>query len=127
MRANFQSALLILVLCHSPLVTAQDRTHGSPGVVVDESGGVIAGARLVVRSTQGAVVQQSDTATDGSFTIDRLPAGTYWLEVAARHFRARELTVTVDGVRTTPLRVVLSLAPMQSDVTVTAQRGMIAE
>jgi hemoglobin/transferrin/lactoferrin receptor protein len=104
---------------------------GRRGVVVDESGAAIAAARFSVRSTQGAVLQQAVTAADGTFVVEPLPAGTYWLEVEATHFRATRTSLQLDGVEqdtleSPSLRVVLGLASLQSDVTVTAQRGMIA-
>ena len=84
-------------------------------------------ARLVVRTTQGAVLQQAATGADGTFTVAAVPAGSYWLEVSAAQFESRHLRLDLDTEDRTPLRVVLGLAPFQSDVTVTAQRGMIAE
>src|SRR5918992_1482892 len=121
--------LLILVTCRlSAAAATQERTHGQRGVIVDESGGAIAGARLVVRTSHGGVVQQADTAADGTFTIDPLSQGTYWLEVTAPQFRSRQVSIRFeDETQTSPLRIVLSLAALQSDITVTAQRGMIAE
>ncbi len=128
MRASIFSVLLFAILIGpSPTAAQEARLRGQQGVVIDESGGVIGAARWQVRSTQGAVLQEADTAADGTFTIDPLPAGTYWLEVTARHFRARRVSIRLDDTQTSPLRVELSLAPMQSDVTVTAQRGMVAE
>jgi hemoglobin/transferrin/lactoferrin receptor protein len=97
------------------------------GIVLDESGHVIANARIVVCTTQGTEILQRATATDGTFQVDGLPAGTYWLEVAAPQFDVDRRRMDVADADQPPLRIVLSLAPLQTEVTVTAQRGTIAE
>ena len=59
MIARLLLSLIVLFACQ-PLAAAQeDRSSGRQGVVVDESGGAIADARLVVRTTQGASLQQA--------------------------------------------------------------------
>jgi hemoglobin/transferrin/lactoferrin receptor protein len=120
---------LAAICCASPVAAQDLPPHSRRGIVVDESGSAISGARFVVRSTQGAAVQQATTDADGTFLVDPLPAGSYWLEVVAPHFDPRRLQLQLEVQRPepAPLRVVLSLAPFQSDVTVTAQPGMIAD
>jgi hemoglobin/transferrin/lactoferrin receptor protein len=127
-RARCVGVLLAGVLCCPLLVGAQEtRTAARRGVVVDESGSVIEAARFVVRSTQGTELQQGGTSRDGTFTVEPLPSGSYWLEVSSSNFQVRRMRLDLAAPAGDPLRVVLSLAPLQSEVTVTAQRGMIAE
>ena len=119
--------VVFLVISSSPLAAAQDtQWNGRLGVVVDESGGAIADARVVVRSTHGAAVQQTVTAADGSFTVDPLPMGSYWLEIAAPQFELRQLPIEMGTAGPSPIRVVLSLSSWHTDITVTAQRGVVA-
>ena len=56
-----------------------------------------------------------------------LPAGSYWLEVAAPSFQVRHVTVEVSAQESRPVEIVLSLAGFQSEVTVTTERGMAAD
>jgi hemoglobin/transferrin/lactoferrin receptor protein len=125
------SAMIIALLAsffgHLPAAHAQERGHWRSGIVVDESGAGISSARLIVRSAQGSGLRDAATAADGTFTLGPLPTGSYWLDVAAREFAGRRLELEISGGETTVLRIVLSLAPFSSDVTVTAERGAVAE
>ena len=118
-------AVLVSALCGHSSATAQGLQRQV--VVVEPSGGAVAGARLVLRSTQGTVLQQGATGEQGAFTITDLPAGSYWLEVAAPSFQARHVSVEVGDKESRPVEVVLSLAGFQSEVTVTTERGMAAD
>ena len=123
-----QVACVVFVsfLCGHSTATAQGLQRQV--VVVEPSGGAIAGARLVLRSTQGTVLQQGATGEQGSFTITDLPAGSYWLEVAAPSFQVRHLSVEVGGAKESrPVEIVLDLAGFQSEVTVTTERGMAVD
>ncbi len=95
--------------------------------VVEESGGAIAGARWVLRSSQGTVLQQGGTDAAGAFTIAGLPPGTYWLEVAAPAFQERRMSVELSAREAPPLDVSLGLAGFRSEVTVTAQTGIASD
>jgi hemoglobin/transferrin/lactoferrin receptor protein len=120
--------LMVAALCRVPMAAAQD--GGRPerrGVAVDESGSAIGGAHYVIRNPHGVVLQDGIADANGTFTIQGLPAGSYWLEVAAPNFQTRRMSVDVAGTGAAPLRIVLGMAPLQSEVTVTAQRGMIAD
>ena len=126
-RCAVQALIIAAFVCSTSVATAQEfgpvvRT----GVVVDESGGAISDARFVVRSTHGAIVQNGITATDGTFEVRALPTRAYWLEVTAPRFAPRRLSLQI-GLDSEPLRVVLGVAPLQSEVTVTAERGVVAE
>ena len=96
-------------------------------VVLEESGGTIAGAQLLLRNASGVVLHQTTTDSDGSGTIGGLPLGRYWLEVSARNFQVHRSTVDLAAPDAPPVRIVLTLAGYQSNVTVTTERGMVAD
>ena len=123
--ASIGFLLVLCVLADSASANAQRSDRRI--IVVDESGGVIPGAQLVLRSTQGAVLRQAYTAADGSAVVGGLPAGSYWLDVTATHFGVRRVGLNLGVDDAPPLRVVLSVGAIARDVTVTAQRGMVAE
>lgn len=116
----------VLIGC-VPGAHAQEAGHWRSGIVIDESGAAVAHARLTVRSAQGSGLRDAATAADGSFTLGPLPAGSYWLDVSARDFAGRRLELELNGDNTSALSIVLTLPAFASDVTVTAERGMIAE
>lgn len=97
------------------------------GVVADESGGAIPGARVILHTTQGTPLQESRSGADGAFAIDDVPPGSYWLEATAEHFRPQRVHVDLGGPTMTPVTIQLGLAPFESEVTVTAERGMVSD
>ena len=119
--------LVLMSLLRADAAHAQEGARSHSGVVVDESGGAVAGAQLTVRTAHGAPLQDTATAADGSFAFEGLPTGSYWLEVTAQPFKDQRLRLELDGTLTDPLRIVLGLAPFQSEVTVTAERGTMTD
>ena len=117
-------AVVVGIVCTAAPVLAQSQRRV---VVVEESGGTVAGAQLLLRNASGVVLHQGTTDSDGTCTIDGLPLGRYWLEVSARNFQVHQSTVELAAPEWPPARVVLSLAGLQSNVTVTAERGMVAD
>lgn len=117
-------AVLVLVLWSATHVRGQTPRRV---VVGDESGGAIAGAQLLLRSASGVVLQQATTDSDGTCSIAGLPVGRYWLEVSARNFQVHRSSVELAAVDAPPVRIVLARAGYQSNVTVTTERGMVAD
>ena len=117
----------LLVCTLFGMVPALAQESGHTGVVVDELGGVIANARLTLRSPQGALMQLTTTAFDGTFVIDSIPRGEYWLEVDAPSFQQRRMSLSVDRAGAQPLRIVLDVGTFTSEVTVTPERGGVAD
>lgn len=119
--------VLAILTCASSRASAQDTAGWQRGVVVDESGGGIGEARVTVRSAGGAILRDATTDADGMFAVGPLPAGSYVLDVSARRFSDRQIGLEVDRSAGSPLRIALGLAPITSEVTVTADRGVSAD
>jgi hemoglobin/transferrin/lactoferrin receptor protein len=120
------AALAWLVAMVVPaVIVAQEATIS--GRVTDETGGVIAGAQLVLLTTQGAPVEATRSGHDGRFAIVSVPPGSYLLEVAAELFEPRRLPVDVRRQLAPPLEIPLGLGRIGSEITVTAERGMAAD
>ena len=123
---KWAAALLLLFVTALPApAVAQDAEIA--GLVADETGGAIAGAQLVLHTTHGVPVGETRAAANGTFAIGGMPSGSYWLEVTAEHFTPRRIHVEVGGQPVPPLEILLSLAPFGSEVTVTAERGMVSD
>lgn len=125
-RVTVGAAALVLGLIGVETARAQHppRRHG---VVVDESGAAVPGAQVTVRTARGALLADALTDADGSFVFEGLPSGSYSLDVTARAFESRRVRFDLDAASPDPLRVVLGLAPLQSEITVTAERGAVAD
>src|SRR6266545_2366296 len=78
--------LVVLVTLIVPTVVRADVTGSILGVVRDRSQAVVAGARIVATNTQTNFSQATTSATDGSYRILALPAGTYKLTATATGF-----------------------------------------
>ena len=102
------SALLLSLTLVSAAVT---------GIVKDSTGGAIAGASVVVRTSAG-IEEQTVSGPDGRFTLEKTPDGSATLIVRAGGFAVYEQALSASGT----IDVVLTPAGLLETVTVTASR-----
>lgn len=126
---RFQRGVVILTALFTfmTLTTVRAQTPASiAGTVTDESGGVIANARVVITAGGGtaAAVQSTTTDAAGSFTIGGVRAGLYVVRVESSQFEPYQADFTVaDGASPSALRIVLRVRGVREDVTVEASGG----
>lgn len=121
MRITVLKAILaaLLIMIASRTATSQTTNGTLLGTVVDQQGGVVAGAKISVTDQATGAVRTALTGTNGVFRIDELPVGLYDLAVEAPGFsRAviNRIQVTID--QTQNVRLVLNVAGQQQSVTV---------
>jgi hypothetical protein len=87
---------ILLVISWAPALFSQGGATGAiNGTVQDPSGGVIAGAQVVIISeTTGQTLRQLTSDASGLFTANLLPVGKYRIRVSAAGFG----TVQLDGI-----------------------------
>ncbi len=113
-----RKCVLFLLLLVPSLLFAQGIAQLS-GTVVDPSGAVIAGATVQVRSANGTVRITTQSDTNGSFIISRLPAGNYRLVVSNPGFETKEIPVTIGTAEApTPLRISLAVGSVSTTINV---------
>jgi len=101
---NFVRVIALLALCSMFTVAAvaQSTTAGAiGGVVTDQSGAVIPGAKIEVRNTGTNDVMTATSSEDGNFRIANVAPGTYDVKVTAGGFadyKASRLVVEVGRV-----------------------------
>lgn len=120
----FSVLFLLISSLFVPAVSAQSRGVLSvPGVVVDEVGGAIAGARVTVSDASGAIVQTTTSDAAGAFSLNGLVPGTYSVLIEMNLFSpvAQPVTVPASG-SATRLRAVLKAGGFAESVVVTARR-----
>ena len=88
------------------------------GVVLDPSGASIAGAQVVLRTTEASAALETKTDATGAFRFDNVRTGKYDLEVEAEGFRTTHVQATITARRTSALRVVLPILVQTENVTV---------
>src|SRR3984893_332365 len=77
--------IIALVICAMP-INAQLAGANLSGVVSDESGAPIVGAKVAIKNLATADVREVDTNTDGLFFAPNLAPGTYDVTVSATGF-----------------------------------------
>jgi hypothetical protein len=112
--------LLVSAQAKTPAATS-DKAHPPQlsGTVVDASGAVIAGATVLIRSSDGAVQRATQSDANGSFSISGLSVGDYRLVVSSPGFETKEVPVTIGTTEASaPLHISLAVSPVSTTVNV---------
>lgn len=112
--------MLAVLLCSSSGVWAQLRIVGSiSGTVQDQSGAVIANARVVLKDEKTGITKEASSTERGTFLFPDLASGTYEVTVAAQNFQnARVTGIAVSTSQTTDVRVNMEVGATTETVTV---------
>ncbi|MDQ2900905.1 MAG: carboxypeptidase-like regulatory domain-containing protein, partial [Acidobacteriota bacterium] len=121
------SCIALLLFPFVAALLAQTNEGGISGNVVDDSGAVIVGAKVAVKS-QGTGARQETTTTEGGYRFPSLPVGLYDLTVQREGFSS----VTQTGVRvevssTASVNVTLRVGTSAQNVTVAADAETLKE
>ena len=112
---------VIAGLLFAPAGNAQTFRGGINGTVVDPSGAVVPNAEVTVTNTQTGMERKSLTTTDGLYSFQDLPLGTYKIRVTAAGFPPYIAdNVAVSAGRMYTLPVPLSLAKQAASIEVSA-------
>src|SRR5258708_2820715 len=76
----------LFLLCLPSASRAQD-TGYIAGTVTDKTGAAVVGAKVVIVSVSGNLTRDTETNSDGAYTVAGLPGGTYNLTVVADGFQ----------------------------------------
>ena len=118
------SLCVLILTCWIP---TSARAQAPGGVVVDASGGRVAGATVVIRSEKASPVDRIVTTDDkGTFTLGDLTPGRYRISVLADGFAPATLTLDAPATTTTEIRLspapVIAFVPVVSASRVTELR-----
>ncbi|MES1256486.1 MAG: TonB-dependent receptor [Acidobacteriota bacterium] len=111
------AALVCLGLSLAGSAAAAPQARNIAGVVVDESGGAIEGARVSLTTPEGSVVAEASTNPSGRFSFVAVAAGGYVVRVEREQFRSSELPLSVTK-DISALRITLSIATFSESVRV---------
>lgn len=95
------------------------------GVVRDAGGAVISDATVSLLTAQQTVIGSAKTDTQGQFTFNDVPAGSYLLVVAARDFADHRQAVSVSDSGAANIEVTIEPRPLTEQVTITANPGVV--
>ncbi len=94
-----------LSVAFAPSLMAQTAGMGTlTGRVIDASGNAVANATVTATSADNGQMRSAATATNGSYTFDGLPGGSYRLKFEASGFKTLEIpSAIVNGTETAVL------------------------
>ena len=95
------------------------------GVVLDAAGAAVPGTRLTLSTARQDSAGSAESGPDGRFRIAGLAPGSYVLLAEKASFAPSRTAVRVDSGRTPEITVRLALQPLSSEVTVTAETGLV--
>lgn len=128
---NFKPQLCFVVLLALVLSMATAHAQSSTGVisgtVKDQSSAVIGGAKVWLVNTQQATLRSTESDASGQFSFDAVPVGTYQLRIEKRDFSSRRFAAETTSGATMNFDVVLEIAPISDQVSVTAEAGQVAD
>jgi hypothetical protein len=124
MRLHFHFVLLLIGLLVG-LAEAQNSSNplGIMGAVQDTTGAVIAGAEVALDRADGSELTRTVTDRTGGFQFKNLPPGSYLVDVQLPGFREVKVSARADVATHPPLRIVLSVAATQEEVSVGASES----
>ena len=124
-RCVLNSAAFVLLL--GIVAEAQQMTTGTiQGTISDQSGAVIPGVTVKIRNLDTGLVRELVTDDSGRFSSFLLPVGRYDVEASLAGFKPiQQSGRTLTLGQTMDLRVTLTVAGLQSSVTVDAEAPVI--
>jgi carboxypeptidase family protein len=112
---------MIAILCTAFVAKAQD-TGYIGGTVTDKTGAAVAGAEVVISSTNGSATHPTTTNGDGAYVIAGLPGGSYNILVTAKGFqRYTAKNVVLDVAAKIRVDIQLSVGAVTEEVVVTGE------
>jgi hypothetical protein len=118
------AVLLVVALARgSPVQVDAQRPAGQPviGVAVDPTGAVLPNAQVSLTPLSGAATQSTTTDGTGTFRFERVVPGRYEVRVTFEGFQPTTLRMTVGSRPPSAVRVVLPLAAVTQEITVSNQ------
>jgi len=116
-KATFAGLAVASLILGASVAHAQSATV--QGVVVDDSGGALPGAMVVLRTAQGGNPGEVTTGPTGAFTFADVPPGAATLHVELAGFQAQDMEVNVGSIPGGRVTIRLQIG-FDEEVTVTA-------
>jgi hypothetical protein len=101
-------------------IRAQDISASIHGVVTDESGGTVSGAKVTAINTDTGLMRGTVSGTQGAYVLLELPVGHYRLEAEAQGFKKyvqEGISLDVNQQATVAVRLAVGTAAQQIQVT----------
>lgn len=97
------------------------------GSVKDSNGAIVSGIDVSLLLPNQAVWRATITDGEGVFVFDNVPDGTYAIYIERSGFSRYRSAVQIVSGETRELNIVLEVTPIEENVTVTAEAGLVAD
>jgi len=123
---RYVCALCALILVARHVSLAQAVSGSLLGIVSDQTGALVAGAKVAITEVNTGVSRNAETNASGNYTFPNLPPGKYSVTVEQTGFK-RESRAGVDVLVNSAARVDVTLQPgnVSETITVTAEAAML--
>jgi hypothetical protein len=112
--------LLLLIVTGFAGVQAQNSLAGTlTGTIFDQNTAVISGAKVVLKGGAQSIPISAVTDSGGHFRFEKLTPGDYEIVVIREGFSVFTTRVSINDRPTSPLRIELSVANLQQEISVT--------
>jgi len=117
--------LLVLTAAVFLTLAAEPAAQGAPqaivtGVVQDQTGAILSGAAVDLVDTGGHVVQSATTDGSGAFRFERVAPGPYQIRATYEGFKPASTSLRVGARSPSAQRLVLSIANVTHEITVSS-------
>jgi outer membrane receptor protein involved in Fe transport len=113
--------MILIVLAFGPALLHASAQRVA-GIVKDALGSPVQSAEIHLSSADRTAVLTTETGQDGRFVLDQVPSGSYVLLVRATAFADSRRTLVVGQSPLDDVTVILEVAALTEDVTVTASK-----
>jgi Carboxypeptidase regulatory-like domain/TonB dependent receptor len=119
-------AALVLIGCFTSHAQSPSARFSISGVVQDQAGAAIVGARVELGTASTPAAQSTTTDQAGRFEFKRIAPNKYRLQVSSQGFESTTLDVTVGSQSPATLQVVMAIASLRQETTVTSEPAKIS-
>jgi len=117
--------LLVLTAAVFLTLAAEPAAQGAPqaivtGVVQDQTGAILSGAAVDLLDTGGHVVESATTDGSGAFRFERVAPGQYQIRAIYEGFKPASTSLRVGARSPSAQRLVLSIANVTHEITVSS-------
>src|ERR1700730_372358 len=115
---------VVLAVCLSAAVSAQQITGSIRGTVVDATGAAVQGASVGASQTETGLSRSSLTDRSGGYVLLELPVGHYRLQVEGKGFQTyiqQGITLDVNETATVPVRLAVGAETQHVNVLADAE------
>lgn len=121
--------IAVLLVLFLPALTLRAQSTGARinGVITDAQGKAVVDAEVTITNSKTGVAKTVQTDTNGGYSVDGLPAGTYSVDASAIGFaKAGKTSIIVNAGQTQQVSIALGVSSVMQQIEVNAGVDSIA-